>query len=158
MASYAPGDRATALSKKAKSPDPVAGIGFKVAVDNITVGLFAECSGIAVEYEIMEYGEGGENTFTHKLRGRLKYPNLVLKRGVTYETALLNWFFEVKKRGMGSALTVSLIGSDGQPVRTWAFTDSMPVKWTGPTLNSGASSVATESLEIAHGGFKFPLE
>jgi hypothetical protein len=27
------------------------------------------------------------------------------------------------------------------------------VKWAGPNLNAGSDSAATETLEIAHGGF-----
>ena len=38
-------------------------------------------------------------------------------------------------------------------MRSWAFTDAFPVKWTGPALNAGSNDVATETLEIAHHGF-----
>ena len=48
--------------------------------------------GLAVEVEVKEYNEGGINDYVHKLPTRIKYPNLVLKRGVTYEDALLDWF------------------------------------------------------------------
>jgi len=58
------------------------------------LGYFTEVTGLSVEYEVFEWQEGGQNTYVHKLRGRAKYPNIVLKRGITHESALLDWFRE----------------------------------------------------------------
>ena len=41
--------------------------------------------------EVETYTEGGENGFVHKLPGRMTWPNLVLKRGVTAQDVLMNW-------------------------------------------------------------------
>ena len=41
-----------------------------------------------------------------------------------------------------------------ETVREWAFYDAFPVRWSGPTLSASASDVATETLEIAHHGFR----
>jgi phage tail-like protein len=147
-----PGDRATAKSSGSRQPDPVGELRFKVAIDDVVIGAFAECSGISVEYEILEYQEGGEDRYTHKLRGRLKYPNLVLKRGVTFEDGLLKWFFDRRERGTRGAVTVTLVGDDGHDVRSWAFAEAFPVKWQGPSLNAKSTNVAMETLEIAHKG------
>jgi phage tail-like protein len=129
---------------------------FKVdigTVDGKTVGTFRECSGLEVEWEVHEYAEGGENRFVHKLRGRAKHPNLVLKRGVTRETALLDWFLSCQDRTQRHDLIVSLCDNTGTVVRSWSFAGAWPVKWHGPTLNAGGGGLATESLEIAHDGF-----
>jgi phage tail-like protein len=130
---------------------------FKVDVGSIngkTVGTFRECSGLEVEWEVLEYAEGGENRFVHKLRGRARYPNLQLKRGVTSETALLEWFLACQEHTQRHDLTVSLCDNAGHVVRTWSFAGAWPVKWQGPALNAGGGALATESLEIAHDGFK----
>ncbi len=156
MSTYATGDRATAQSKRGRLPDPVPELGFLVEGLG-PIGYFSECSGLSLEYEIEEYKEGGENRFVHRLQGRLKYPNLVLKRGVTYEDALLKWFFLAQKREDRPTITVTLTGPDHEPVRKWAFVEAIPVKWTVPTLNAGSNNVATETLEIAHNGFVVPL-
>ena len=134
------------------TPDPVGELRFTVKVDDAEIGRFSECSGIQVEWEIEERREGGENRFVHKLRGGMKYPNLVLKRGVTYEPVLLKWLFQTKEWDQRGNVTVSIIGPDSKPVRTWAFANAFPVKWTGPTLNASSSNAATETLEIAHRG------
>ena len=138
-----------------RMPDPVTELRFKITVDPLTtIGQFAECSGLSAEYEIFEYQEGGVNDFTHKLRGRVKWPNLVLKRGVTYQDAFLKWFFESrntdrKKRG---TIELSLLDDTAKEVRKWTFAGAFPVKWQGPTLNAKGNNIATESLEIAHQG------
>jgi phage tail-like protein len=129
---------------------------FTITVGDAEIGRFSECSGIAAEYEVMYYPEGGQNDFVHALRGRLKYPNLVLKRGVTHEAALLKWLFEVKEWDKRGDLTVSLLGPDAQPVRHWSFAGAFPVKWQGPTLNAGSNDVASETLEICHRGLVPP--
>jgi phage tail-like protein len=133
-------------------PDPVGELRYRVAIPGLEIGRFTEVSGLQVEYEVMEYGEGGNNEFTYKIRGRRKYPNLVLKRGVTDEDALMKWFFKYQAVGERPTVTLSLIGPDAKEVRSWAFSAAYPVKWQGPTLKAGSNSIATETLEIAHTG------
>jgi phage tail-like protein len=149
-------DRSSAAADAAAIPDPVGELRFQVAIDGVTVGAFAECSGLTVEYDVFEYQEGGESRFVHKFRGGLKYPNLVLKRGVTYEDALLKWFFDQKDREQRGNVTLNLLGDDGLQVRTWSFAAAFPVKWSGPSFNAKSTNVATETLEIAHQGLMPP--
>jgi phage tail-like protein len=150
-----PSARATAQNAGASEPDPVGELRFQVVVDDEqTIGAFAECSGLSAEYDVFEYAEGGQLDFVHKFRGGLKYPNLVLKRGITYETAFLDWFMNIaqtdrEKRGN---VTLVLLGEDGQKVRSWSFISAFPVKWTGPSLSSKSTNIAMETLEIAHQG------
>ena len=62
----------------------------------LTIGEFRECTGLSVEREILEYAEAGNNDFVYKLPGRLKFPNLVLKRGITNQADLLKWFMDTR--------------------------------------------------------------
>jgi phage tail-like protein len=149
-----PSDRATAKAAGRRSPDPVGELRFKVYVHDMTIGQFSECSGLSAEWEILEYQEGGQDRFVHKLRSRLKYPNLILKRGVTYEDHFLKWFFEARKRDQRGTLRLTLLGEDGEDIREWAFAAAFPVKWTGPSLNAKSTNVATEALEVAHAGLE----
>jgi phage tail-like protein len=151
-----PTQRSTAPGSN--NPDPVGELRFLIDVGQIDgvsrpIGAFAECSGLQVEYEVLDYPEGGENGFTHKLRGRAKYPNLVLKRGITHEDGLLRWFAQCQEATKRHDVQVQLIGPDGKPVRKWGFRGAFPVKWQGPALNAKSTNVATETLEIAHQGF-----
>jgi phage tail-like protein len=137
-------------------PDPVAELRFKVDLPGIELGYFRECTGLAAEIEVKEYNEGGVNDHVHKLPTRMKYPNLVLKRGVTYEDALLRWLWKTQVQTQKINVTVSLMGPNGQPVRSWVFQEAFPIKWTGPNLNASSNQVATEQLEIVHTGLQPP--
>jgi phage tail-like protein len=134
------------------TPEPVGSLRFKVTIDGVTVGRFSECAGLTVEIEVTEHVEGGLNDFVHKLPTRVKYPNLVLKRGITEEAALMDWLFKINQEDERPKVIVDLVGPDGRRVRTWSFAAALPVKWEGPSLNAGANDVATESLEITHQG------
>jgi phage tail-like protein len=127
---------------------------FKVEIEpSLPIGEFRECTGLAMEREILEYAEGGNNDFVYKLPGRVKFPNLVLKRGVTDQKKLLEWFWDTRSKPELATVKLTLVDTTGKKARMWAFENAYPVKWAGPNLNAGSDSAATETLEIAHGGF-----
>lgn len=125
---------------------------FQVDIPDRTIGVFASCSGLQIEFDVLEYAEGGENGYVHKLRGMTRYANLLLTRGVTNETVLLDWLFEFQELDKRPTVTISLRDELSQPVRSWGFSRAFPVRWTGPTLAEETGVVATETLEIGHTG------
>jgi phage tail-like protein len=131
--------------------DPVGELRFLAELQGMTIGAFRECSGLQAEYEVMEYMPGGADS-PIKLRGAIKYPNIVLKRGVTSETALLDWFFRAQKPDDRPNLSISLIGPDASTINMWVFHNAFPLKWQGPSLNAGSSNIAIETLEVTHAG------
>jgi phage tail-like protein len=149
-----PGSTARSPAPGSARPDPVGELRFRVGLPGIDVGHFQECSGLTAEIEVKEYAEGGNNAHVHKLPTRVKYPNLVLKRGVTHEDALLRWFLQTRTKARQVELSVALVEPGGEVVRTWAFAGAYPVKWTGPGLNAGSSAIATEALEVVHQGLR----
>jgi phage tail-like protein len=126
---------------------------FKIMVEGRTVGSFAECTGLAVEYDVTDYAEGGNNAFVHKLRGGVRYPNVTLRRGVTDEDELLRWFYATENAPERPTLIIMLLDPLGAAVRHFALSAAQPVRWTGPSATRESSNAATESLEIAHAGF-----
>jgi phage tail-like protein len=117
-----------------------------------TVGFFMHCTGLELSFDVFEYREGGNNDFVHRLPGGLRYPNLILSRGLTKDDVLLQWFMATKTQAERKEITLTL-GTGGSQ-RTWTFADAFPVKWTGPQVDSHGTQIATETLEIAHGGLK----
>ncbi|MDP2326851.1 MAG: phage tail protein [Dehalococcoidia bacterium] len=140
---------------------PFAGV-FKLTMDGMEVGSFTEVSGLEVEIQVEEIPEGGQNEYIHRVPGRMKWPNLVLKRGVTTNDGLQNWLRTSsgeKFAGEGNVvprLTVALSMVDGMGtvLREWTFYDAFPVKWRGPRFSASSNDVATEELEIVHHGFR----
>jgi phage tail-like protein len=136
---------------------------FKFSVEGVgEIGAFTEVTGLTVEVELVEIKEGGQNHFVHKVPGAMKWPNIVLKRGVTDSDNLFEWFAKTSGDGFageGNALSrtqgqITVTDSMGEAVRGWTFEEAFPVKWTGPSLKSSSNEVAVEELEIAHHGFR----
>lgn len=148
-----PATTARAPAASGNSAAPVGELAFSVDIPGFTIGRFSECGGLAVEYEVVEYQEGGQNDFVHKLRGRMRYPNVVLKRGLTRQRALLEWFTQTQRVIDRPTVVITLRSADAAEVRRWACVGAFPIKWTGPSLNAGSTGVATEQLELAHRGF-----
>ena len=127
---------------------------FILEITGLAIGAFREISGLQIERDILEYTEGGNNDVIHKLPGRVKYPNLVLKRGITNQDELLKWFWQTQATPNRKAVTVKLVDAAANTMRVWAFEQAYPVKWIGPSLNAGSDNAATEQLELVHGGMR----
>ena len=143
----------------ARRVDPYITCYFKVEIKGIQEAFFRECSGLEGEIEVLSYEEGGVNDHPHKLPGRAKSPNVVLKRGMTDSNDLWQWFSDVTKgvtKGKIERRTVEIVLCDakGSEVRRWTFYGAYPIKWTGPSLNSTENAVAIETLELAHEGME----
>ena len=134
---------------------------FKFSVEGIEIGTFQEVSGLSVDIEVEEIQEGGENGFVHKLPGRMTWPNIVLKRGLTRSNNLFEWINKSSGAGFDGAnnrlerrpATITLLAADESPLRSWEIVDAFAVKWTGPSFDATSTDPATEELEIAHHGF-----
>ena len=143
----------TAAAAPGRGVDTIGDLSFSVKIPGREIGQFAECAGLAVEYDMLEYVEGGNNLYTHRLRGYAKYPNVTVRRGVTYEDGLMQWFYASEKAAARPTVTITMLDAAGKPVRYWALGQAQPVKWTGPDGKASGNGAATESLEISHIGF-----
>jgi phage tail-like protein len=130
----------------------VLGTHFMLEVEDAVLGYFTECTGLEAEYETLAYAEGGQNMFVHQLRGRLRYQNVVLKRGITSSRAMLDWFQKNKERSSRGGMTIKLLDRDLKVIQTWAFSCAVPIKYVGPTPSTDGTGMAIETLEIAHEG------
>ena len=125
------------------------------------VGAFKSIDGLGATIEVLEYAEGGNNDFVHRLPGRVTYPNLNFAWGFTVGTVLQGWFFKTHVQSELTEITVTLYdrttnGSGGQK-RTFVFADAYPVRWTGPSIHSsdpGSFTTWEEALEVAHSGLR----
>jgi phage tail-like protein len=147
---------------------PPAGFHFKVefvganGMNTDTEHRFQEVSGLSFEIETEEMREGGENRFVYKLPKRVKYPNLILKRGLLKGTALLEWFksamttyFTVLVRDFKPAdITITLLDEAGQPVAIWNVVQAYPLKWSTSDLKATDNTVVIETMELAYQYFE----
>jgi len=123
------------------------------------VAGFTECTGLDATVEILDYREGGVNTYIHHFATRASYSNLTLKRGVIYlYDDLWTWHYSwVQGNGSRKDGLLVLLNEARKPAKIWKFKRGIPTKWVGPAFNAGQSSVAIESLEIAHEGLVLEL-
>jgi phage tail-like protein len=118
--------------------------------------VFTEVNGLQVETEVMEYKEGGNNGFIHRLPGRTKVGNITLKRGMTRSNEFFTWYLGIAfgRKIIRRNLSIVMYDTLGKEVMRWDFINAYPVKWTGPQFNAGGSASAVETVELAHDGLK----
>lgn len=135
---------------------------FLFEVDGVEIGRFMEARGLEVSIETEDVQEGGQNSFVHKLPGRMTWPNITLKRGITRGDNLLAWLNDSSGERFAAngnmverkTAAITLTGPGGARLRSWDFDGAFPVKWTGPSFASSTAEAAVEELEIAHHGFR----
>ena len=117
---------------------------------------FSEVEGLSGEIEVIEYREGADKVNTaRKLPGLAKYPNVMLKRGITGRTDLFEWWKSVRDGQVQRRnVTITLLDEQRQPVLRWLLRNAWPVKLEGPALNATGNEVAIETLELAHEGLE----
>ncbi|MCH1434217.1 MAG: phage tail protein [Acidimicrobiales bacterium] len=135
---------------------------FVFAVDGEEIGSFTEVSGLELNVATEDVEEGGVNGYVHKMPGRMSWPNLTLKRGLTKSDNLLAWIESVSGDGLGRernkisrrTASITLLTDDGRPLRRWDFIGVVPVRWSGPSFAASGPEALVEELEMAHHGFK----
>ncbi len=157
----------------ARPADPLLGYNFVVSLIDSTTALadpsaeahaaieagpaggFSECSGLEMSLKTEEYREGGNNASVLRFATRVEWGNLTLKRGVGFGSQLWDWHYAfVEGHGRRRAGVIVLLDAARMPAAIWAFDRGLPVKYSGPALNAAQSSVAIESIEIAHEGLR----
>jgi len=136
--------------------DPYAAYPFVVEIGGVSGAAFTECTLPVLEVEVEEVKEGGFNSGTHLLPGRVKRGSMTLKRGLAKPDDLLKWYSSIAQ-GSIERRAVSVVFYDSQPgggggpkeVMRWNLAGAYPHKWTGPALNTASNQVAIETLEIS---------
>jgi phage tail-like protein len=130
--------------------DPYRGFNFRVEIDKVQVAGFRECSGLSFTTDSVDYREGTDVPLhVRKLTGLRKYANISLKRGITQEKSLWDWYKNVVN-GVEDRRGGAVILQDEQhnPVLRWNFENGWISKWEGPSVNATGNDVALETIEI----------
>ena len=137
--------------------DPLVSAWFGIEFQGQVAGAFRECTGLGSENEIVEYkGTVDGKPTISKQPGRLKWNNIVLKRGITDSLDMWKWRQTVEQGDMASARkngTITMFSPKGEAVAKWDFVNAWPSKITGPTANAANNEVGIEEMEITHEGY-----
>jgi phage tail-like protein len=117
---------------------------------------FVEVGGLSVESGSEEVPEGGENRFVQRYPGRMKYGDLVLKRGLLTASSVWEWArkaiddLDIEPRDVD----VTLLDAEHRPLVTWHVVGAYPVKWALSELNATANAFVVETLTLAYRHFR----
>jgi len=131
--------------------DPLHGFNFRFEVDKTAVAGFREVGGLSFTIDPVEYREGNDpQLHVRKLTGLRKFSNLTLKRGITKNHDLWNWY-RTLLNGAPDRRDGSIVLQDEErnDVLRWNFSNAWITKWEGPAMNATSNDVAIESIELA---------
>jgi phage tail-like protein len=133
---------AVAISVPAIAPDPLCN------------ASFAECDGLEMTMDVKTVREGGNNAAQVRLLGAVTYGTLTLKRGMTSNFDLWNWFEGLYEPGKPTAradVTVTVFAADGITEQVKFFLERcLPTKLKAPSLNAKDGILAIEELQLAY--------
>jgi len=130
--------------------DPFRGFNFRVEISGTSVAAFREASGLTFTIDPVEYREGTDpDIHVRKLFGLRKYTNIALKRGITLNRELWEWYRTlVNGKADRRAGAIILLDEERNDVVRWKFVEGWICKWEGPAMNATTNEVAVESIEI----------
>jgi phage tail-like protein len=130
-------------------------------LDTPTAGLvsplcdaaFAECDGLELTMQTKTLEVGGVNDRQVHLIGPVTAGQLTLKRGMTTNLQLWQWFAQGTKPGsvLTAHGTVIIWDADGTPGLEFTLTGCLPARMRAPSLNARAEGgVAVEELGLVY--------
>jgi phage tail-like protein len=137
--------------------DPLVSFQYAVEIQGKVSGYFTECAGLGSEHEVIEHkvvdSKGKE--VIQKVPGRLKWENIVLKRGITDSMDIWDWRKKVEEGKVDDARangSIVMMDQHLNAVARWNFENAWPVKVSGPSMKSDSNEIGIEELTIAHEG------
>lgn len=122
----------------------------------LCAGEFSECDGMEVSLEPKTFREGGNNLRPIHLVGPVSYGQLTLKRGMTHDFGLWEWFEAVQApggSGVRAAGRISIMPANPKtkdPEVAFQINGCLPVKLKMPGLNAKDGGIAVEELQVAY--------
>ena len=121
-------------------------------------GAFSECGGLEATMEPKVIKAGGHNYGTFQRSGRVSFATVVLKRGITKNRDLWNWFHLVGNGAYAYRLNAEITlmdfdqGQQEVPVMVWKMKNALPTKFKAADFNSTFTQIAIEELHFVHEG------
>ena len=127
---------------------------FAFEVDSVNLAWFTGCSGLSIEFDVIDFKEGSGGTIVERKRaGKPKYSEVVLKRGLTTDKALHDWFKQVTDAADATPYkTASIVIYDRMQKECARFNleQCWPSKLSVSDLSASSDDVMVEELTIHH--------
>jgi phage tail-like protein len=117
---------------------------------------FSECDGLEMNQEVKTIREGGNNGVQIRMAGPTTYGNLTLKRGMSSDFHLWDWFeAATADPSLRANAEVVLFAPNGTTERArFVLRGCRPLKLKAPALNAKDGIVAVEELQVAYQSLK----
>jgi phage tail-like protein len=115
--------------------------------------MFSDVDGLEMNIEPKTIREGGRNTGPVHMAGGVGYGQLSLKRGMTSNFDLWNWFEAVVTPGNGGlrgSADIVMLAGDGSQQAQFRLTGCLPIKLKAPALNAKDGLIAIEEMSILY--------
>ncbi len=126
-------------------------------LDGITEGVFKEAFGFEARIAPIEYraaGRGGQSIL-QKIPGSVSWTNIVLRRGLSSDAALWDWWQTVEQTGAEGNRkngTLTCYNAENLAVVRYSFRRGWICRYKGPTMDVSKNEIAIEEIEICHEG------
>jgi len=126
---------------------------FGLEIDGVELARFTAVSGLGYESEVVTFQDtlADGKVITRKRPGRISFPDIVLKRGLSADNALVEWYQTVVdgqvERKSGSVVIYDQTSSE---IGRWNFENGWIAKWSASDLDAGSDDIMIEEVTIAH--------
>ena len=122
---------------------------FGLEIDGVELARFTAVSGLGYESEIVSFQDtlADGKVITRKRPGRINFPDIVLKRGLSADNALVEWYQTVVdgqvERKSGSVVIYDQTSTE---IGRWNFENGWIAKWSASDLDAGSDDIMIEDL------------
>lgn len=126
---------------------------FGLEIDGVELARFTAVSGLGYESEVVSFQDtlADGKVITRKRPGRINFPDIVLKRGLSADNALVEWYQTVVdgqvERKSGSVVIYDQTSTE---IGRWNFENGWIAKWSASDLDAGSDDIMIEEVTIAH--------
>jgi len=135
---------------------------FVVEIDDVTVALFQNVSGMSFSREVEPLTVGGENDFGREFPGHVSYGHITFEVGLSSSDFFWKWMKAGDLGGYAVAKNFTLVqrrpNPDGasapedifQVIKSWDFYNAFPVSWKISNLGiDNSQNIVIETLELS---------
>ncbi|NCW48421.1 MAG: phage tail protein [Actinobacteria bacterium] len=126
---------------------------FGLEIDGVELARFTAVSGLGYESEVVTFQDtlADGKVVTRKRPGRISFPDIVLKRGLSADNALVDWYQTVidgaVERKSGSVVIYDQTSTE---LGRWNFENAWISKWSASDLDAGTDDIMIEEITISH--------
>lgn len=122
--------------------------------ESVCQAAFSEVDGLEMTVQVKTIREGGNNTRQIHLNGPVSYGYVTLRRGMTANFDLWDWFDRTQtdgSLGLRADAEIIMLGADRTTEQArFLLERCLPVKLRAPGLNAVDGLIAIEEMQLAY--------